>query len=504
VNQNWICLHATCQELNEKLADALFVDSYSNGVDDLVLVFETPDSQYAIKCLFLEGAMYLVFMDLVPNPSTKALHWFKGGHGFKLKAFKPNGLDRSFRLELDSNSTIVFKMYGRMSNVLFFKEKARPTEIFRSVHKKDLELKLSHFPKEMSFNMTYNNKEEFAANNKHLPHAIIDLAFESYQRGSLEEHIKQQIEGFSKSWGLVPSKFGFTLSVLESEYESVLNACNELVKQHFPIYVFTKEKGRLTQGKTKEINRLAKQIKALEVNQIKVYNRKSSKEIADILMANLHKVKKGVTSVELFDFYENKNICIKLNKDLSPQANAEKYYKKSKNGGKELEEIEKKLKLFAAQIEQLKKELLVLEDVTDFKSLKPFAKNEVNKGPKVQKALPYWSFALEGLEVLVGKNAKSNDELLRLTRKNDWWFHAKDVAGSHCIVRNNGVALTPVQLEKVGALAAYYSKAKSQTLAPVMYTLRKYVRKPKGFLPGKVIVEKEDVILVEPSPPQKL
>ena len=46
--------------------------------------------------------------------------------------------------------------------------------------------------------------------------------------------------------------------------------------------------------------------------------------------------------------------------------------------------------------------------------------------------------------------------------------------------------------------------AKSQTLAPVMYTLRKYVRKPKGFLPGKVIVEKEDVILVEPSPPQKL
>ena len=249
---------------------------------------------------------------------------------------------------------------------------------------------------------------------------------------------------------------------------------------------------------------MAKQIKALEANQIKVSNRKSSKEIADILMANLHNVKKGLTSVELFDFYENKNISIKLNKDLSPQANAEKYYKKSKNGGKELEDIQKKLKVYTSKMVKLEEELKVIEDLTDFKSLKPLAKEEVQKGPKVKKAVPYWTFELEGLEVMVGKNAKSNDELLRLTRKNDWWFHAKDVAGSHCIVRNNGAALTPVQLEKVGALAAYYSKAKSQTLAPVIYTLRKYVRKPKGFLPGKVIVEKEDVILVEPSPPQKL
>jgi predicted ribosome quality control (RQC) complex YloA/Tae2 family protein len=145
-----------------------------------------------------------------------------------------------------------------------------------------------------------------------------------------------------------------------------------------------------------------------------------------------------------------------------------------------------------------------MQEMDDFKSLKTVTKKENSKDDKVQKSSPYWTFQVEGLEVFVGKNAKSNDELLRLTKKNDWWFHAKDVAGSHCVVRNGGVDLTPVQLEKVGALAAHYSKAKSQSVVPVIYTPRKHVRKPKGFPPGKVIVEKESVVLVEPSGPQNL
>ena len=504
MNQNWIALHAMCRELNPLFTNALFVNAYSNGVDELVLVFELENSHYAIKCLFLEGAMYFVFLKEVPNPGSKALYWFKGLNGGKVKAFKPNGLDRSFRLEFASGKVLLFKMYGRMSNVLYYHDKARPIEIFKAVHKNDLELKLSQFSKNIDFNMTFNNKDEFAINNKYLPMAIIDLTFESYTRGSIEEHIKNRIKEMSKSWGIVPTKLGFGLSVLESNYNSVLEACNELVKQHFPVYVFAKEKGRLVSAKKKELNKTEKQIIALKANKEKVSNRKSSKEIADILMANLHQIEKRATVVELFDFYENKNIKIKLNKDLSPQANAEKYYKKSKNGGKELEEIDKKLLGLEKRRAKLLIEFEEMQEMEDFKSLKTVTKKENPKDDKVQKSSPYWTFQVEGLEVLVGKNAKSNDELLRLTKKNDWWFHAKDVAGSHCVVRNGGVDLTPVQLEKVGALAAHYSKAKSQSVVPVIYTPRKHVRKPKGFPPGKVMVEKESVVLVEPSGPQNL
>ena len=501
MHQNWISLHAICKEMNEIMVSGIFVDAYSNGVDELVLVFELEKSHYAIKCLFLEGAMYFVFLTEVPNPGSKALHWFQSMKGSKVKKFKPHGLDRSFRIEMEHGETLVFKLYGRMSNVLFYKEKARPMEVFRTMHKNDLDLKLSQFPMEMNFNMTFNNKDEFAVNNKYLPKALVELTFESYERGSLEEYIKGQIQEFSKSWGLVSTQSGFELDVLESSYSSILEACNELVKQHFPVYVFANAKGKLIQDKTKEFKALDKQIKALSVNREKLKNRKSSKEIADIIMANLHAIKKGESKVELFDFYENKEIVVKLNKNLSPQDNATKYYKKFKSSGNEVEELDKKYTQLTKRFEKVKLELETIEDIHDFKTLKPFIKKESKMDKVKQKSSPYWAFDVEGIELWVGKSAKANDELLRLTSKNDWWLHAKDVAGSHCIVKQDLEALPNSLLEKIAAITAYYSKAKNQSLVPVIYTKRKFVRKPKGFPPGKVIVEKENVVLVEPQRP---
>ncbi len=81
-------------------------------------------------------------------------------------------------------------------------------------------------------------------------------------------------------------------------------------------------------------------------------------------------------------------------------------------------------------------------------------------------------------------------------------MHAKDVSGSHLVIRKKGTDKIPNNvLEKAASIAAWYSKGKNDTLFPVLYTERKYVRKGKGLAPGKVLVDKYDVLIVKPELP---
>ena len=98
---------------------------------------------------------------------------------------------------------------------------------------------------------------------------------------------------------------------------------------------------------------------------------------------------------------------------------------------------------------------------------------------------------------MVGKSAKNNDLLTqKYTYKEDLWLHAKDVAGSHVVVKYQaGKTFPETVIEKAAQLAGWYSKRKNDSLCPVLYTPKKFVRKPKGAEPGEVIVEREKVIL---------
>ncbi len=101
----------------------------------------------------------------------------------------------------------------------------------------------------------------------------------------------------------------------------------------------------------------------------------------------------------------------------------------------------------------------------------------------------------------MGKNAAGNDELtLKYSFKEDLWLHVKDVAGSHVIIKYQAGKKFPKDvIERAAQLAAYNSKRKNETLCPVVVTPKKFVRKRKGDPPGAVVVEREEVIMVEPA-----
>ncbi|HTR96617.1 MAG TPA: NFACT RNA binding domain-containing protein [Candidatus Acidoferrales bacterium] len=118
-----------------------------------------------------------------------------------------------------------------------------------------------------------------------------------------------------------------------------------------------------------------------------------------------------------------------------------------------------------------------------------------------------WRFRTrEGWDVLIGRTSEGNDHLtLHLARPEDYWFHAHGCPGSHVVLRRGRGPNEPSRatLEEVASWAAYHSKARTAGKVPVHWTLKKYVRKPRGSKPGLVTIERERAIFVRPAEPPK-
>jgi len=114
-------------------------------------------------------------------------------------------------------------------------------------------------------------------------------------------------------------------------------------------------------------------------------------------------------------------------------------------------------------------------------------------------------FRLDDTHTLyVGRSAANNDELtMKFARQQDWWMHVRGASGSHAVLRGVSGPKIPKQiLETAAAITAYYSQARNASYVPVVYTQRKYVRKPKGANVGAVVIDREQTVMVRPSLPE--
>ncbi|MDY5565202.1 MAG: NFACT RNA binding domain-containing protein, partial [Candidatus Limivicinus sp.] len=110
-----------------------------------------------------------------------------------------------------------------------------------------------------------------------------------------------------------------------------------------------------------------------------------------------------------------------------------------------------------------------------------------------------WRFETDdGFEVLAGRSNVQNDELTtRIGRRTDYWFHTQRLHGSHVILRCNGMEPTELAISQAAAIAATYSQGREGGKVPVDYTMLRFVRKPSGALPGKVIYTDYKTIMTE-------
>lgn len=244
---------------------------------------------------------------------------------------------------------------------------------------------------------------------------------------------------------------------------------------------------------------------------------------ADAITANIYRLKKHEEKVTLTAYvetdnggYEEKEVTVQFEKGLTPSQYAQKLYKrynKAKNAEREItvqiEKGESELK-YIRSVQYALSKINGQEDLSEIqeelsaagygKKEKTENKKQGKKGgnPKsVQLKSPMKFTTSGGFTVLVGRNNLQNDQLtFKLSSKNDWWFHAKNIPGSHTVLFCDGGEPSESDITEAAVLAAKNSKAGDEPRVEVDYTRIKNVKKPNGAKPGFVIYEGYNTALV--------
>lgn len=229
-----------------------------------------------------------------------------------------------------------------------------------------------------------------------------------------------------------------------------------------------------------------------------------------ILMAHAHEKNEFNESVTFPDLYnQNQMVEIPLKPKKTLAENAQYYYAKSTKSKRNVEESKRRLgeiKIKLKELKQLQESLNEVDKIYEFRDWYKDHEDDlfeagILKADTEKKAPPYRILKIDGYQVWVGKNAKSNDQLTTDAHKEDVWMHARGVSGSHVVIRmDNHKEMPPKKtLLKAASVAAWNSKARGSGLVPVIITKRKYVVKPKGAPVGTVRVNREEVEMVKPQ-----
>ena len=257
--------------------------------------------------------------------------------------------------------------------------------------------------------------------------------------------------------------------------------------------------------------RIARRLAHQREEQQSATDREQKRIFGDLLTAELHHIPRGAEYAELVNYYdpECRTVRIPLDPSLSPSRNAQKYYK-------EYRKAQTAERVLAEQITAGEDELHYLESVSDALS-RAASSREVEElrfeladagylrlgGGQKRRPAPLGPLTYrseDGYTILVGRNNQQNDQLtLRMAKGDDLWLHVRNIPGSHVIVLTGGATPPARTVEQAAMLAAVHSSASGSAQVPVEYTLVRYVHKPRGARPGKVIYDHQQTAYVTPS-----
>lgn len=245
---------------------------------------------------------------------------------------------------------------------------------------------------------------------------------------------------------------------------------------------------------------------ALQEEELTASARMEEYRIAgELLTAQGYLVPRGVERVQLQNFYDPDGGMMEIALDvaLTPAQNAQKYFKRYRKARSAQEIAREQKNKTLAELELLEQALFDLDECETEADLADVRRTLENAGlvrapsekkrPKQPESKPMLFLLPDGTEILVGKNSAQNDRLTGSARGGDTWLHAKDMPGSHVIIRGEGVS--EAALEAAAKLAAWFSKGKGVSV-PVDYTLRKFVKKPGGAPMGFVIYTHQKTLIV--------
>ena len=257
-----------------------------------------------------------------------------------------------------------------------------------------------------------------------------------------------------------------------------------------------------------ELQKNRQKLKKQEKELLATENAEEFRQKGELLTTFLHQVPNDQDQVILENYYTNQPITIALDKALTPNQNAQRYFKR-------YQKLKEAVKYLTDLIEETKATILYLESVetvlnqAGLDEIAEIREELIQTGfirrrqrEKIQKRQkPEQYLASDGKTIIyVGRNNLQNEELtFKMARKEELWFHAKDIPGSHVVISGN---LNPTDEVKTDAaeLAAYFSKGRLSNLVQVDMIEVKKLNKPTGGKPGFVTYTGQKTLRVTPAP----
>lgn len=238
----------------------------------------------------------------------------------------------------------------------------------------------------------------------------------------------------------------------------------------------------------------------------------------DLLLANLHLMKKGLVQLSVVNMFSDagETLEIALDGRLSPQQNAQNYFKKYKKAARGVEHSQRRSQETRIELQWLEELLFQVDDHPDPADLEAIYAEldeagllkggvEQHKKRTRQASAPQELISPSGIKVLRGRNNRHNDLLSgQQLKSGDLWFHAYNCPGAHVVLKTSTASVTATAEDMVYAatIAAGHSKAQHDAKVEVMMATAENVSRPKGARPGLVTVKKYKTLIVAPRRPE--
>lgn len=546
-------IHSLLADLTPTLLNGRLSKIYQPFAQDLVLVFRKERKNYQL--LISANAQYpriYLTQETISNPDkapTFVMVLRKYLEGSVLKEIKQVGLDRiinfrfSNRNELGDQIELILsvELMGRHSNVILYDKKSNHIiDLLKRINPDENRVRIL-LPKAKyelppmkpgidGFKLT---KDDFAQLKEKYSHPVDFVS----QFDGMDRDDRYELEGYLED-DFSYSSFQTFFNQFEQPKAFVLKTPRNKrrIYTYLPYHLNMKvesSNANLNQGLDDfyayQANRDWVKQKAAKVERVvKNESKKLSKKLiklkkqldlaensegyrirGEILDANLNKVKTGMTKISLPNYYDNNQpIEIHLDAALSPARNAQKYFTRYKKLRDSIKHVNEQIKLTNENLDYFDSVQTAIDnaDPQDIDQINDELENQgyIRKPKKhvrrkriTEKNLNKFKLT-SGKIVLVGKNNYQNDWLtLKKANKTDYWFHVKNMPGSHVILRDDQPSEQDIL--ETAEIAAYFSKGKLSAHVQVDYVQDKRVKKPNGAKPGFVIYTGQNSIEVTPE-----
>ena len=341
--------------------------------------------------------------------------------------------------------------------------------------------------------------------------ALIDRTLADIEAGTFTPRVYEDENGVPREYHIMRLSGYEGLNVLTFD---TLSECMDHYYEH------REQTSRITQRQNELIRPVQAALDKLELKKqrlledlLRAEDSEKLRLYGELLTANMSMLTQGAKEITVTSYYDGSSVTIPLDPRWSPSKNAQSYYKRYAKSKTAVKEKSKQLDDTSESIEYLESCLAFIENAVSIAELET-VRNELeetgyirrrrarDKKPPRFKASPRQYETTDGSIILVGRNNRENDVLtLEMAAKGDYWLHTKDIPGSHVILRCGGHEPSDTAILEAARLAALYSKAKASGNVPVDYVPVRYVKKPSGAKPGKVIFTHNRTVYVDPGEP---